>query len=519
MSGAVERGTARRTTAATVAARSRGAAASCSEQLGEWASRLSCDAIPARVLAFAKSQLLSQLAAARTTLQHPLGAVIVRAFGSPLQSDAKRSAYVLAVLTMALDYDDTLYAGHVSHSTVNVPLGYARALSLDGRGLLAAIVCANECAARVTAAAALGPFRGQMASHPHLAGAVAARLHAESASRARWTSALGLAYASPPWNLQHAFLASGAKALTAATSVQIGLDACDAAAAGLSGAVDVFEHEDGFLARFADVPMPEAITLGLSDRWHTETLSFKCAPASTGAHSSVDCALALHRRLGGVEPDSITEVVVRANLLTVRSDEAAAGYLAGPDTPLPALQYALAYGVATALLRGALGTADFAEPATRDAARWSLAGKVRVEHDPALTARALAATAPLGEALRQAGERARPWLRAAGGSAVQVEQLSFGAPAATFADADKAIGARVTLRFCDGSERSHECAGATGAAGGETRLAHPRLMRAKFLASGGPASVADTIAEIDVASSAEVGRAIESAFADLTQSG
>ncbi len=231
------------------------------ELLADWGSRLSLDDVPERVRALARSQVVSQLAAARAGLNHDLGRKLTRAFGSPLQPDPKRSGYVLAGLTMALDYDDTVYAGHVTQSTVPTALAYARALE-DGRSMLAAVVAGNECAARVTAAATLGPFRGQTAAHTHLAGAAATRLRAEAAPARRWADALGLAFAAPPWTLQRAFLGSEAKLLTAATPLLTALDACDAAAAGLAGAADVLEHCEGFLATFAELPLPAAVTGG-----------------------------------------------------------------------------------------------------------------------------------------------------------------------------------------------------------------------------------------------------------------
>ena len=101
---------------------------------------------------------------------------MIRGFGEPWQASPAQSAFVLAGLTSWLYYDDTAYAGHLSNSTATVPMAYAHALGLDGRGLLTAVIAANECAARITAAATLGRFRGQNAPHTHLAGAVSGRL-------------------------------------------------------------------------------------------------------------------------------------------------------------------------------------------------------------------------------------------------------------------------------------------------------------------------------------------------------
>lgn len=491
----------------------------CSEQLAAWASGLRFEAIPRRVVSFARSQLLSTLAAARAGRAHPLGEAIERAYGPPVQADPARAACSLAALTMCLDFDDSVFAGHVSHSTVTVPVAHAAALELDGPDLVTAIVAANECAARVTAAATIGPFRGQTAAHSHLAGAAAARLRAERAPADRWVSALGLAFAAPPWSLLPAFLGSDAKVLIAAVPVRTALDACDAAAAGLRGAPDVLEHEDGFLTRFAEVPLPDALVAGLGQRWHTETLSFKVYPASTGAYAGVDCAVDLHRELDGIDPERIEEVVVSGSLFTVGTEAEAARYAAGEDPPVSALTYSSAYTVATALLTGGLRPEDLAPPATDDPVRRALGAKVRVEHDAERSRRAILATVPMGEGLRQAGQRAAGWVERSGGTALfdgaDASDLMnvIGPPSETFENAEKAMGARVTVRLDDGTELTRERDIPTGMAGPETRARHLELTRDKFLACGGSEAAADALEAIDAAPAGEVARVLAEALA------
>jgi 2-methylcitrate dehydratase PrpD len=483
------------------------------EELAGWAAGLALEDVPARVVAYARSQLLSQLAAARAARGHPLGAALERAFGPPLADDPKQAACTLAALTMCLDFDDSLYAGHVSHSTVGVPVAYARVLRLDGRALLAATIAANECAGRVTAAATLGPFRGQMAAHAHLVGSVAARMHAQRVPPERWVDALGIALGFPPWPLKPAFFGSDAKALAAAVPVRAGLDACDAAAAGLAGARDVLEHRDGFLRRFAEVPLREAITDGLGERWHTETLSFKLYPVATGAYAAVDCGVALHPRLGGADPSAIEDVVVHSSLFTLASEEAAAPYAPGPGAPVATIGYSLRYPVATALITGGFTPADLAPPATADAARWRLAAKVRVEPDADLTRRAAVAEVPLGEALRLAGDAAGGWLTHTGVPDPDPIVRALGRRRASFERAEKAIGARLAVRLAGGRELSAEREVPLGWAGTDTRAHHPQLMREKFLRSGGAADVADGLATVERTSAGELASLLERALA------
>lgn len=482
-------------------------------RLADWASSLTFDDLPDDVIDFCRSQVLSQLAAARATLDHPLGDRISRVFGTPTDPDPHRRAVSLAALTMALDYDDTIYAGHVTHSSVNVPLAYGAAHGLDGRRLVAAIVTAGECAARVTVAATLGPHRGQTAAHAHLVGAPAGRLHAAGLSASAWVNAWGLALTAPPWSLHRGFLGSDAKVFTAAVPVDTGLRAVDGAEAGLVGAPDIIEAPDGFLARFADVPLPEAVVDGLGKRWHTTTTSFKVYPGCAYLDAAIDAAVAIHHRLGSGEAARIESVIVAAGILTVVVDMRAAAYVEGPASPVAALNFSVAYSVATALLTGGLTHADFAAPLVADPRRWGLVERIRVEHDEEITRRSLLATAPLGEALRFAGpDRAREWLVAHGGEQAASIVEDLGRPVSDFDHADKAVGARVVVTMDDGRTLIESVDIAKGAIGSTSGPDHGELMRDKFLSCGGSPRVADDIAYLEDMSSEQVARLVERAL-------
>jgi 2-methylcitrate dehydratase PrpD len=481
--------------------------------LAQWASELDLACVPARVLELAKSQVLSQLACARAGLDHPLGAKVTRALGSPLQGDPKLAACTLAALTGWLNFDDSSYGGHLSHSTVNVPLAYARTCDLDGAGLLTAIIVANECAARVTAAATLGGFRGQAACYTHLAGAISGRLRAERAPARRWVDAFGLAFTMPPWTLYRGFLGSDGKVLSAATPVRAALDACDCAAAGLGGAPDILEHPQGFLRDFASVPLPEAVTAGLGRRWHTETLSFKVRPGIPGVDAAVDCATLLHDEMSDWGADDIAEVVVHCAAYTVAIDKAASVYMDGSRSPISALTFSASYAVATALLHGDVTPADFAAPRVEESRRWALAGKVHLKHDEGMTRRSRLSTAPLGEALREAGATAAgAWLTSLGTGELGDLLEAIEAPSESFEHAEKVTPARVTIRLADGRtlERMREIP--LGAAGPDTRRRHRELVRTKFTSCGGPPQVADMIETLEEASAPDVARMFAAAL-------
>lgn len=491
--------------------------------LAEWASTVRLDDIPPRVRALAASQVVSQLAAIRAGLAHPLGHKLITAFGRPFQRDVRTSACVLSALGTWLNLDDTAYAGHLGGSTVSVPVAFCHAARRDGAALLTSVVTANECAARITAAATLGPFRGQSALHTHLAGAIAGRLRCEDAPARRWVDAFGLAFTTPIWPSMHGFLGSDAKVLHAFVPVRAALDACDAAAAGLSGAPDILEHPDGFLRRYATVPLPDAVTDGLGERWHTDTLSLKVRPGGPGIDAAVDCAIELHRDLiaAGVTPArDIRRIVVDASLYTKFVGRRAEDYLRGPETPISSLLLATPYAVATTVLTGDLTVADFAEPAVREPARWALADTVELVHDQDMTRALFGSVAPFGEAVRSAGRRAVEWLAGFGGpelvSLAGVDETVSGdaISATSFADATKKTPAKVTIELADGRSFSRRRDIPIGGAGPDTRAHHTDLMRAKFVANGGPTEVADAFATLETCSADELSRLLPLAIDD-----
>ena len=293
-----------------------------------------------------------------------------------------------------------------------------------------------------------------------------------------------------------------------------GSDACDAAAHGFVGAPDILEHPDGFLEKYADVPLPELATAALGERWHTETLSYKAHPGSAYIGAAIACAADLHRQFSQFRPGDVTRIVVEGSLFTVLADQHAAPFVSGPGSTLAALNFSLGYSTASALLTGALGPADFTEPALSDPTRWMLADLVCAVHDRQLSAAAMLATAPVGEALRAAGERAREWVAARAGAAGSELLSMLDGPAMSFEHSSKRLGAGVTVHFADGRQISATRAAAPGSIGWGHPAEQHRLVRAKFSDTGGDPWVADAVENLQFLTAREVrrlsGRALNS---------
>src|SRR5439155_3723520 len=114
----------------------------------------------------------------------------------------------LTLLTMALDWDESSFAGHIGHSSALPPRCCAEAVGADAERVLTAQVAAAEVGARVTAALTLGRARGQTAAHTHLAAATVGCGLVLGLSPGRLAAALGLALSQPRRVLLPAFMGS-----------------------------------------------------------------------------------------------------------------------------------------------------------------------------------------------------------------------------------------------------------------------------------------------------------------------
>src|ERR1700693_6234713 len=159
-------------------------------RFARWASCINFADIPDPVIQAAKSQVFSTLGSVHAGYRSELGAPIVQAFGSVAGSGShampagiatspNHAAFLMAAWGIVLDFDDIMLGGHTGHSTALVPFAFGEATQASGADLLLAQITANEITARVNLAVALGPARGQMASHVHLLGAAAARAKLE----------------------------------------------------------------------------------------------------------------------------------------------------------------------------------------------------------------------------------------------------------------------------------------------------------------------------------------------------
>lgn len=491
------------------------------DRAARWATDLAYRDVPPAVRRAARAQLASTVGAAVWTTAHPLGEPIREAVDAPSpggdatflagrELSPAAAARGNAALSMALDFDDTILGGHTGHSSVFVPLAYGEASGASGERVLLAQVAANEVAARLASAAAVGPFRGQQTAYVHAVGAAVARAVIEGTDAETLAAALGTALLQPPWPLEPPFLGADAKVWSASEPIRTGLHALESAGAGLSGRPWLVEDEGGFLGAFADLPLPEFLG-GFGDRWHTRALTVKSVPGCAYVTAPVEAALAARDRLasGAAEIDRVT---VHASLFTTEVDDRAGRYVDGPESPVAALSFSVPFNVAAALVDGEHTPRQVGER-VGDREIWRLAERVSLVHDDAFTMAALRSAVPVGAMLRRVGLPVVGYAARTVGIRATIRHLPTLARLARkrplptdLAGAEKRMGARVEVRTTDGRTVAATVEHPSGFAGhplSEIEAVARHKCRAGLAAAGVPESSAgeavDALLAIDEA--------------------
>lgn len=370
---------------------------SIAARLADWITATRYEDLPRRVSEEAKNQILSMIAAVHAGHFSEAGRLVSRAvresaggkeatlIPSGERTTVQNAIFGNTALSMALDFDDYLFAGHTGHSSVLAGLAVAEKLGSGGRDFIAAQVLANEVAGRVGAAVLFGPLNGQMCGFLHLIGAVVLAAKLLKLDRQQTQNAFSIALLQPNLCLQPTFFGSEAKILIASTTAPVGVKAAELAASGLQGADDVFEGEAGFLQRFTPEPLVGAFE-GLGRAWLTETLSYKLYPGCAYIHAAIDCILALARQ-HHVDAKAVRAVHIAATPLTLAMEGLSAPYVRGPESLPTTLNFSMAYCAAAALTDRELTARQFSRDRVRDAAIWQLAAKVQLSSDEDLTRR------------------------------------------------------------------------------------------------------------------------------------
>ncbi len=369
-------------------------------KIAEFVSSLTYERIPAEVRERIKLLILDSLGCAiyganlewcrilRETLEAVDATRTTSIWGTNRKLSSPHAALVNGTQVQSFELDDVHRTAVLHVGAVTLPPLIAVTEShakLSGRDLLTAAVAGYE----------IGPRVGLCMGQEHIgqgwhSGATVGVFSAVSgAARALKLSAdatmhaLGIA-GTQSSGLMAAQFGAMVKRMHAGRAAQSGLYAALLAAQGFTGIVDVFEAPyGGFCTTFSrsqDRFNLAALSAGLGERFETMRISLKFYSCVGSNHTALD-ALADIRKRHPFTPDDIESIVVHASQVTVDH----AGWPYNPEG-LTGAQLNLAFCVATLLIEGDVFVDEFAPDCVEDPARIALSRRVKVVHDPAITA-------------------------------------------------------------------------------------------------------------------------------------
>lgn len=312
------------------------------------------------------------------------------------------AAWINGSASHAVEFDD-IFKDAVYHPgcpTIAAALAVAEDRGLSGAQFLQAVVVGYEISTRIGVAVQPSHYRffhttGTVGTFGGAA-AAAALLAPGDEGAMRHALATAATFAS---GLQQAFRSdSMTKPLHAGHAASAGVLAAQAAAAGVTGAPDVLEGSAGFGAAMSDGARWERATDALGERYNITRMTQKNHGCCGHAFAAIDAALALKAR--GLDPDAVS-------VLEVATYQAALDVAGNPEPRTAAeAKFSIPFVVAHALRHGTVRLDAFAPQRLEDPAIRSLARRVKLVADPALTAafpgqRAARVTATLADGRRE----------------------------------------------------------------------------------------------------------------------
>lgn len=291
------------------------------------------------------------------------------------------AALVNGALSHIVEMDDVERESVTHPAAVVIPaaLAVAERVGASGLDLLAAVVAGYEMMVRV--GAALGAehyYHFHNTATAGVFGAAAAAGWLLNLDRDRLVWALGNAgtQAAGLWQ----FNEEGAltKPLHPGRAAANGVLAATLSRLGLTGARTILEGDRGFFAGLAPRGQPLRVTDRLGDQdepLRVHAISIKPHASCRHTHAPIDAALALRAQLPADADIQRVAVSTYTAALTLCDK---------PDPrTAPDAKFSLQYCVASALLRGRVGLAEFADAALADGAVRALLARTEVAVDPA----------------------------------------------------------------------------------------------------------------------------------------
>jgi len=368
--------------------------------IAEFVSGLTYERIPGEVRERIKLLILDSLGCAiygarlewcrilRATLEAIDTTRTTSLWGTSAQLSSPHAALVNGTQVQGFELDDVHRKAVLHVGAVTLPAVLAVAEShrtLTGRDVLTAAVAGYEIGPRV------GLCMGQehIGQGWHSGATVGVFSAAAGAARAlaldadKTVHALGIG-GTQSSGLMAAQYGAMVKRMHAGRAAQSGLYGALLASQGFTGIVDVFEAPyGGFCTTFSrsqDRFNLAELSSGLGERFETMRISLKFYSCVGSNHTTLDAIRDIRKRRP-FGPGDIDSIVVYGSQVTV-------DHVGWPYRPqgLTSAQLNLPFCVATLLIEGDVFVDEFEPDCVDDAARIALSRKVKVVHDPAITA-------------------------------------------------------------------------------------------------------------------------------------
>jgi aconitate decarboxylase len=251
--------------------------------------------------------------------------------------------------------------------------GAERRKGVSGRELMSAVAVGVDLAAGLGIAATTGLrfFRPATAG---AFGGTAALGMLMGLDRSAMINAFSIAYGQVCGTMQAHSEGSPLLAMQVGFNARNAVVACDLAAQGFAGPKDVLEGPFGYFTLIELAGEPARVTKDLGQRWLITELAHKPYPSGRATHGIIEGCLELQRR-HGFAAQAIDRVTARVPPLVHR-------LVGRPYQVQPSANYArlcASYVAACALLKGAVGFADFRLESYRDASIAAMAQRIAIE--------------------------------------------------------------------------------------------------------------------------------------------
>jgi 2-methylcitrate dehydratase PrpD len=306
------------------------------------------------------------------------GKAVASVYGQREKLGVMEAAFVNAIASNLLDYDDTHLRTVIHPSAPVAPAVFALAEETGATGaeVLHAFLLGGEVACRIGNAVSPGHYaRGwHITASTGVFGAAAAAARLLRLSAEQTADALGIAASQSGSIVEN--LATAAKNIGVGNAARNGILAARFAARGYRAAPLSIEGPLGWARAMGDEPQLKEITEGLGQRWEIACNTYKPYAAGIVFHAVIDACLELRETLGAAVTQIARVTVAGDALLLARGDRVVRNER---DT-----RVSIHHCAAIALALGRADVADFEMPAVQDTELAALRAKVVAECDASL---------------------------------------------------------------------------------------------------------------------------------------